>query len=52
MDGLSIFWTVIFVASLFAFFGVAAIVTIRGWGDVKELFRHLSRENEKNIDKD
>lgn len=45
MSALEIFWTCVFIFSTLAFFGVAFIVSVKGIGDVKELFRHLSDEN-------
>lgn len=47
MEPLEIWWTIFFIASIAAFFGVALIVSIKGIGDVKKFFRHLSKENKK-----
>lgn len=44
MGYIEIFWTLVFIFSTLAFFGVAFIVAYRGINDVKELFRHLSDE--------
>ena len=42
---LEIFWTLVLIASVAAFFGIAAIVSFKSIGDIKELFHHLSQDN-------
>ncbi len=43
MTGLEIFWTILLALSFAAFFGIACLVTVKGIGDIRELFSHLDR---------
>ena len=36
-------WLIIFAASALCFFAVAAVVTVKGFGDLKELLRFTKR---------
>lgn len=43
----SLLWLVVFGITAFVFFGVAAIVTVKGFQDLMELFRRGSDEKEE-----
>ncbi len=39
MSGGAIFWMIVFSCSALIFFGVAVVVSVRGWIDLKDLLR-------------
>jgi hypothetical protein len=39
----TLIWMIIFAASALCFFAIAAVVTVRGFGDLKELLRLTKR---------
>ena len=41
------FWTVFFYASLLVFAGLAVVVTIFGFFDIRSLFKKLSEDNDR-----
>jgi hypothetical protein len=41
MTGWVVFWKVVFVVSVGLFFGIAAVVTVRGFLDLLEMFSRL-----------
>ena len=41
MNAWLIFWVAVSAASGLLFFGVALVVAIRGWKDVRDLYRRL-----------
>ncbi|MGB7067982.1 MAG: hypothetical protein WBD22_00620 [Pyrinomonadaceae bacterium] len=43
MDNGAIIWLVIFAVSGAAFFVIAAIVAVKGFGDLQKLLRHSKR---------
>ena len=43
MNAPEIIWTIILALSFIAFFGIAAIVTVKGLGDIMELLSHLDK---------
>ena len=43
MNTSTLIWMIIFAASALCFFVVAAVVAIRGFGDLKELLRFTKR---------
>jgi hypothetical protein len=43
MNTSTLVWMIIFAASALCFFVVAAVVTVRGFGDLKELLRFTKR---------
>jgi hypothetical protein len=47
MNGGALFWLIIFALSTACFFVVAAIVTVKGSDDLRELLR-VSRQDHKN----
>ncbi len=40
-----IFWLIIFALSAASFFVIAAIVTVKGFGDLRALLQHSGRRN-------
>jgi hypothetical protein len=46
MRAWKIFWTVSLVASGIAFAVITAIVSVRGFGDLREMFRNLRKQGE------
>ena len=44
MRGWQIFWTVSLIVSGIAFAAITAIVSVRGFGDLREMFRNLRRQ--------
>ncbi len=41
----ALFWLVLFALSAMLFFAIAAVVAVRGSGDLRELLRKSSRRN-------
>ena len=44
-DG-SLIWMVVFAIAAAVFFGIAAIVAVKGFGDLKDLLRRSDRRSE------
>jgi hypothetical protein len=47
MDKAVIVWLVVFAAAALIFFGVAVVVTIKGFGDLMALLRHADVRGER-----
>ena len=47
MNKATLLWMIIFAASALCFFVVAAVVTVRGFGDLMELLRFAKSESKK-----
>ena len=47
MDNAVIVWLVIFAAAALIFFGVAVVVTVKGFGDLRDLLRHPDVRGER-----
>lgn len=45
MRGWQVFWTVSLIVSGIAFAAITAIVSVRGFGDLREMFRNLRRQS-------
>lgn len=43
-----IIWLIIFALSAVSFFVIAAIVTVKGFADLRALLRHIPREGKPN----
>ena len=50
MDSGAIVWLVIFAASAILFFGIAAVVAVKGFGDLQRLLRHSKRHGEDDVE--
>lgn len=45
MDSWLVFWTVLLIAALAVFAGLAVVVTIGGFFDIKKLFRSIDAKH-------
>ncbi len=43
MDGISLFWIVIYIAATLMFFGTAGVITVLGARDLRDLLRKSDR---------
>ncbi len=48
MNNSVIIWLIIFALAAICFFVIAAIVTVKGFGDLGALLRHSEREDKPN----
>jgi len=42
MSGWALFWKIVLLAAFFSYFGLAIVLTIGGFFDVKKMFRRLA----------
>lgn len=50
MDGWVQFWTWLFVVGLTLFSGLAVVVGIRGFGDIRALFKRVRDQHERDAE--
>ena len=52
MDNRILIWLLIFAVSAAGFFSIAAIVAVKGFGDLKTLLRHSDRRESSEMNND
>lgn len=45
MNAWEVFWTIVLLAGIIMFAGLAIVVGIGGFFDVREMFRHIDQEH-------
>ena len=47
MEGWNIFWIIVLVLSFLTFWGIAFVVTVKGFGDIKYLLKFLVNQHKQ-----
>jgi len=49
MSGLGIFWCIVMIVAMVSYFGLACVITVGGFFDLKKMFRRLDEAHRASL---